>query len=173
MTTTTRDEVIRRYTEEPGSGTVTPSVQAALINGHARLSSGPFNWDADLPPVVGGGNSAPSPTAYLLGALAACAVAYVNDTLAPEFGVEVDDLRAEAGCATDLAGLLGVAGADPRLVRLRLAVTIRSASPPDRVEALEAAWVARCPVYLALVEPSAVDVTFSHDQDPSREMERS
>ena len=65
---------------------------ATLANGQARLSAGAFNWDADLPAVLGGENLAPSPTAYLLGALAGCAVAFLRDTLAPQFGVEIDDV---------------------------------------------------------------------------------
>lgn len=158
--TTTIEESVRKFTDDPQAGRVAPKAQATLANGRARVSSGPFNWDADLPPVVGGGNQAPSPTAYVLGALAACAVAFVNDTLAPEFGVEIDDLSAEAGCATDLGGLVGVAGADPRLRDLSLTISLTSSSPEDSVEALRQAWLARCPVYLALLEPSHVSVDF-------------
>ena len=67
------DESIRTFTADPVSGRTRPSVTATLLNGHARMSAGPFNWEADLPASVGGGNHAPSPTAYLLGALGACA----------------------------------------------------------------------------------------------------
>ena len=80
---------------------------ATLVNGHARLSAGPFNWDADLPPAIGGGNLAPSPTAYLLGALAGCGVAFLRDTLAPQFDVELDDVTAVASASSDARGLLG------------------------------------------------------------------
>lgn len=159
MSTTIQDTV-QKFTADPQAGRVAPTVQASLANGRARVSSGPFNWDADLPPVVGGENQAPSPTAYVLGALAACAVAFVNDTLAPEFGVEVEDLSAEARCATDLGGLVGVAGADPRLKDFTLSIVLTSSSPADSIDALQQAWLARCPVYLALMEPSGVDVAF-------------
>lgn len=158
--TTTIEDTVRKFTADPQAGKVAPKALAVLANGRARVSSGPFNWDADLPPAVGGGNQAPSPTAYVLGALAACAVAFVNDTLAPEFGVEVEDLSAEAGCATDLGGLVGVAGADPRLGDLSLTISLTSPSPQDAVEALRRAWLARCPVYLALLEPCHVSVDF-------------
>src|SRR6266487_2881427 len=60
----------QRFMAEPSAARSAPAVTASLVNGRARLSAGPFNWDADLPPAVGGENSAPSPTAYLLGALA-------------------------------------------------------------------------------------------------------
>ena len=96
---------------------VAPTVTATLANGRARLSAGPFNWDADLPAALGGENLAPSPTAYLLGALAGCAVAFLRDTLAPQFGVAIDDVTAVAGARSDLRGLLAIEGAAPDLGR--------------------------------------------------------
>ena len=93
---------------------------ATLANGRARLSAGSFNWDADLPPILGGENLAPSPTAYLLGALAGCAVAFLRDTLAPQFGVEIDDVTAVGVAAPTCAGLLGIDGAAPDLADLTL-----------------------------------------------------
>ncbi len=44
-----------------------PTLTASLANGRARLSTGPFDWDSDLAPALGGYNEAPSPVAYLLG----------------------------------------------------------------------------------------------------------
>jgi hypothetical protein len=83
----------QRFTAEPDTARSAPAVTASLINGRARLSAGPFNWDADLAPAIGGRNHAPSPTAYLLGALAGCAVAFVHDTVAPQLGLQLDDVR--------------------------------------------------------------------------------
>lgn len=157
----TISEAVRQFTADPDSGRGRPKAGAALANGRARVTAGPFNWDVDLPPAIGGGNQAPSPTAYLLGALAACAVAYVADTLAPEFEVSIDDLSATASCATDLAGLVGIDGADPRLGALRLEVAIDSPSDPERIAALESAWRERCPIYLALVEATSVIAVFT------------
>src|ERR687890_20957 len=101
MTMSPLEGSVARFTADPEAGKARPAVTAELVNGRARLSSGPFNWDADLGIGLGGGNLAPSPTAYLLGALAGCAVAFLADTLAPEFGVEVDDITAVARCASD------------------------------------------------------------------------
>ena len=101
-----------------------PTVTATLANGRARLSAGAFNWDADLPAALGGENLAPSPTAYLLGALAGCAVAFLHDTLAPQFDVAIDDVTAVAGCSTDARGLLGIDGAAPDLAELMPPLTI-------------------------------------------------
>jgi uncharacterized OsmC-like protein len=146
-----------KFRADPAAGITTPTVTATLTNGHARLSSGPFNWEADLGPGIGGENLAPSPTAYLLGALAGCGVVFLRDTLAPEFDVEVAAIEATASCRADVAGLLGIEGTTPALEQIRLEVTVTSPSPTDRIEAMFAAWRARCPIYLALRD--ANDVT--------------
>jgi len=136
-------------------------VTATLANGRARLSAGSFNWDADLPAVLGGENLAPSPTAYLLGALAGCAVAFLHDTLAPQFDVDIDDVKAVASAAADHRGLLAIDGVKPDLGDLALSIEVSSSSPSDRVEAMLAAWRERCPIYLALLKPNAIELTTS------------
>jgi len=149
------------FREDPAKARSAPTVTATLANGRARLSAGSFNWDADLPPILGGENLAPSPTAYLLGALAGCAVAFLRDTLAPQFGVEIDDVTAAASSVSDLRGLIGIDGAAPDLTELKLDVTVSSRSPQDRVDAMFAAWRERCPIYLALLKPNEIALTTS------------
>lgn len=151
-------ESAEKFRAEPGSGITSPTVTATLVNGHARLSSGPFNWESDLGPAVGGENLAPSPTAYLLGALAGCGVVFLRDTLAPQFGVEIEQVTAVARCSADLGGLLALAGAVPDLTDIELTVEIVSADPPDRWEPVFQAWRERCPIYLALDKPNEVAV---------------
>ncbi len=160
MTTTVFADTIARFTVDPSAGRIAPSVTATMANGRVRLSAGTFNWDSDLPPAVGGHNEAPSPTAYLLGALAGCAVGFLSSTLAPQFGVEIDDCSATASCRTDLAGLLGLTDTDPRLRGISLEVRVQSSSPADRVAAMQEAWLQRCPVYLALGEANPVEARF-------------
>lgn len=147
---------VEKFRADPESAVSRPSATATLNNGHARISSGPFNWEADLGPAVGGQNLAPSPTAYLIGALAACGVIFVRDTLAPEFGVTIDDLTATASCRADAAGLVGIEGTDPALSEIALTITVQSSDPRDRVDAMLAAWRERCPIYLALVKANHV-----------------
>ena len=155
------NETAAKFRADPATGVTTPSVTATLLNGHARLSSGPFNWDADLGPGIGGENLAPSPTAYLLGALAGCGVVFLRDTLAPQFGVTLDDVRATARCRSDVAGLLGIEGTSPALDDIELSITVSSPDPADRLEAMFAAWRERCPIYLALLNPNPVRVDFT------------
>jgi len=149
------------FREDPAKARSAPTVTATLANGRARLSAGSFNWDADLPPILGGENLAPSPTAYLLGALAGCAVAFLRDTLAPQFGVEIDDVTAAASSVSDLRGLIGIDGAAPDLTDLKLDIKLSSRSPRDRVDAMLGAWTERCPIYLALLNPNTIQLTTS------------
>jgi len=161
MSATTIADTEARFRADPTAARSTPAVTATLVNGHARLSAGPFNWDADLSAPLGGENLAPSPTAYLLGALAGCAVAFLRDTLAPQFEVELDDVTAVARCSSDLRGLLGIDGVAADLGDIGLDIGVSSSSPRDRVDAMLAAWQQRCPIYLALLKPTAVALNVS------------
>ncbi len=149
-------ETEARFVADPAAARSTPTVTATLANGRARLSAGPFNWDADLATAIGGGNLAPSPTAYLLGALAGCAVALIHDTLAPQFGVHIDDITAVARASVDSRGLLGMDGVAPDLAELELEIRIVSRDGPERTEPMLDAWRARCPIYLALLKPKGI-----------------
>ena len=152
MTTLSAEDTFRA---DPGKARGTPTVTATLIEGRAHLSAGPFTWDADLPTVIGGTNAAPSPTAYLLGALAGCGVAFLHDTLAPQFGVRIEAITAVARCSTDLRGLVGMDDASPELLDIELDIEVTT---PDGAKAapMFEAWRERCPIYLALLRPRTV-----------------
>ncbi len=162
-TNTPHNEPLAKFTADPAAGQARPTVTAELVNGRARLSSGPFNWDADLGLAIGGANLAPSPTAYLLGALAGCAAVFLADTLAPLFDVTIDGISATASSSSDAAGLLGIDGRDPALGEIELSVVVRSPDPADRLEPVFAAWRERCPIYLALLRPNDISVQFAVD----------
>ena len=152
-------ETEARFRADPTTALGAPAVTATLANGRARLSAGPFNWDADLPASIGGDNLAPSPTAYLLGALAGCGVAFLHDTLAPQFGVQIDGITAIARCSTDLRGLLGIDDASPELGDIALDIQISTPDGRDKTEPMFDAWRNRCPIFLALLRPRSVSLT--------------
>lgn len=157
MASTVISATEEKFRADPASARSAPAVTAILENGRARISAGAFNWDSDLPNVLGGDNLAPSPTAYLLGALAGCAVAFMRDTLAPQFGVELDEVTAVARCSSDMRGLLGIDGVAPDLAGLAIDISLTSSAPQDRLDALYQAWLERCPIFLALTRPLPVD----------------
>jgi uncharacterized OsmC-like protein len=96
----------------------------------------------------------------LLSALAGCAVVFIRDTLAPQFAVRVNDVKATVRCETDFRGLLGMAEVPPDLENLQLDVEITSPDSEADVQRVCRAWEERCPIYLALVKPMAVATTF-------------
>ena len=161
ITETTISTAHGKFLDDPGSARGNPAVTATLVDGRASLSAGPFTWDADLPTVIGGTNAAPSPTAYLLGALAGCGVAFLNDILAPQFGVRIDGIAAVARCSTDLRGLLGMAEGSPDLEGIGLDITVTTPDGPDKTEPMFQAWRERCPIFLALRQPNDVSLTTS------------
>lgn len=150
------------WTNEPEKARVSPAVKARSEEGsQATVEAGSFSWQSDLPPTLGGENKAASPTALLLGALSGCAVLFIRDTLAPQLGVRVDSVQAEARCKADFRGLLGIADAVPDLQDLEITIQIQSPDSEDKVQALYQAWLERCPVYLALTKPLAVKATLA------------
>jgi uncharacterized OsmC-like protein len=154
------EDSVTRFRDDPALARSAPAVTAQLTDGAARLSAGAFSWLADLPPTLGGGSTAPSPTAYLLGALAGCAAAFLRDTLGPQFGVQIDGVTAVARCRSDARGLLGMDGALPDLTDLELDVTVTSAEPDERLEPVYRAWLERCPIFLAITRPNTVATRF-------------
>lgn len=160
MNAETIEATIEAWTKDPTKAMGAPLVTAHAEGSQAVMQAGPFTWRADLPGALGGGNEAPSPTALLLGALAGCAVVFVRDTLGPQLGVRVDDVGVEVRCETDARGLLGVGGAEPDVRNISLAVTVRSPDGEAGVSQIAEAWQQRCPIYLALVKPTDVDVRF-------------
>lgn len=161
MSASTITEAYERYSAEPSSGQTEPSATATLANGRARIAAGKFNFECDLPPQIGGNGQAPSPTLYLLGALAGCAVSFIANTLAPQFGVVLDDVSATAHCTSDLGGLLGVDGTKPALQDVAVDIMIATPSNAERVTALQEAWLARCPIYLSILNANRVTATFT------------
>jgi uncharacterized OsmC-like protein len=162
MKTEIIEQSTRLWTNEPEKARVSPVVKARFEEGaQATLEAGSFSWQSDLPPTLGGENKAASPTALLLGALSGCAVLFIRDTLAPQLGVQVDSVQAEARCKADFRGLLGMSGAVPDLQDLEITIRIESPDSEEKVQALYQAWLERCPVYLALTKPLAVQATLA------------
>jgi uncharacterized OsmC-like protein len=145
-----------RFAQDPAAAQSSPSVNARVVDGRAELTAGQQTWYADLPLSLGGTNGAPSPTAYLLGALVGCAVAFLHDTLGPQMGIRIDDVGAVARCRTDARGLLGMDSVAPDLADIELEIWIASPDPEDRVQELYRTWLERCPIYLALAKPMPI-----------------
>ena len=160
MNTGTIAATVDAWTKEPEKALGAPVVTARAEDSQAVIRSGAFTWRADLPPALGGKNEAPTPTALLLSALAGCAVVFVRDTLAPQLGIRVTAVEATVRCETDARGLLGIGAAEPDLHSVSLDVSIESPDGGDAIATIAEVWQERCPIYLALVKPIDVAVSF-------------
>jgi uncharacterized OsmC-like protein len=152
-------ESVRLWQENPSKAKVKPTLKGRSDGAQAVLETGSFSWRADLPPSLGGTNTAPSPTALLLGALAGCAVVFMRDTLAPQLGVRLESVEAIVQCDADFRGSLGMEGAVPDLQNLQVAIKIQSSDSEENVKKLFQTWQERCPIYLALTKPLPVSTT--------------
>ncbi len=144
------------YRDNPDGARSNPTVSARLAEGRAELTAGKHTWYADLPPALGGTGTAPSPSIYLLGALAGCAVAFIHDTLGPQLRIPIDDVSAVAKAAADSRGLLGMDGVPADLEGIEIEISIATTAGREAIARLEQAWVERCPIYLALVGSNPV-----------------
>lgn len=160
MKTETIEATIDAWTKEPEKALGSPVVTARAEDSQAVIQAGPFTWRADLPPALGGSNQAPTPTALLLSALAGCAVVFVRDTLAPQLGIRVEAVEATVRCQTDARGLLGLAGSEPDLRGMSLEVSVESPDGHDAVARIADVWQKRCPIYLALIKPNDIALSF-------------
>jgi uncharacterized OsmC-like protein len=155
-------EIIRAteelYRANPDGARSSPTVTGRLTEGRAELTAGAHTWYSDLPPALGGTGSAPTPTQYLLGALAGCAVAFIHDTLAPQLGITLDDLAAVVRCRADARGLLGMDDAVPDLEQIEIEISITTPAPAERLAALEQVWRERCPIFLAVVKANPASI---------------
>ena len=154
-------QTVRRLAEDPYAATTRTAATATVMDGPAVVTAAEFAWTTDLPQSVGGMGTAPSPVQFVLGSIAGCSAAVIKYTLAPEFGVEINRVSATVRCTSDQARLLGL-GIRPALTDLTIDITIESASPADRLAALQRAWLDRCLPYLALTAPADIGVTFQH-----------
>ena len=155
------EQSIDSWTKEPEKARVSPVVKARSEGAQAMLEAGAFSWQLDLPPTLGGENKAASPTALLLGALSGCAVLFIQNTLAPQLGVRVDSVQAEARCKADFRGLLGMPGALPDLTDIEIAIHIQSPDSDENLQRLYQAWLERCPVYLSLAKPLSIHTSLT------------
>ncbi len=149
-------KTVQAWQADPAKAFGQPMVTARSEGAQAVLAAGTFTWSVDLPPALGGANGHPSPTAYLLGALAGCAVVFIRDTLAPQLGIAVDAIEAVAQCQADNRGLLGMDGVSPELSGFDLTIRIQTGAPGEQVDELYQTWRERCPIFLALLKPLEV-----------------
>ena len=109
-----------------------PTVTATLVNGRARLSAGPFNWDADLPRAHR--RREPRPEPDRLPARRARRLRRRVPARHARPAVRRRDRRRHGHrlrAGSDLRGLLAIDGAAPDLADLALDIQVATSSPAE------------------------------------------
>jgi uncharacterized OsmC-like protein len=75
--------------------------------GQEHTRSQAFTYEGDHPPVLVGGDNAPTPVEYLLHALASCITAGIGNIAAAR-GIELEEVESTVEGDIDLLGLLGI-----------------------------------------------------------------
>ncbi len=111
-------------------------------------------FEADFPPALGGGGTAPNPVAYCLwGGVACYAMTFALE--AARAGVELRALRARVETTVDQRRALGVTDAPP-VEHLVWTLAIESDASDSTVDELKALADARCPGVYCITNPIAL-----------------
>jgi len=115
-----------------GSTADTP-VTATLESGLRCSFTDGADWSdaTDMPVVLGGAGSAPSPGHYLRGAIAACAATAIG-MRAAEVGIEIESLTATAASTSDGPAFLGVRDGTVGLLGLTITIDISAPGASSR-----------------------------------------
>ena len=100
----------------------------------------------DEPVVLGGQDQGPNPLEYLVAALNGCNGVMIP-LIAKELSFEFSELSFDAKGVVDLRGLMGQPDVSTHFQSLTFLVNIKTDEPAERLQALQDAVAARCPVY--------------------------
>jgi len=127
---------------------------------HHRATT--FTYDADHPPVLTGGDHGPTPTEFLLHALAACLTAGLVN-IASARGITLREVRSTVTGDIDLLGILGLSDGSVRngFQGIRASFTVAGDASADQLRALVEQSRRRSAVYDVLTNgvPVVIDVT--------------
>lgn len=159
--------------ENPGLGTFQFRASNAWVKGtHSRTTiegfsgaggdhthSTTFQYDADHPKVLVGGDAGPTPVEFLLHGLASCLTAGIANIAAAR-GVELSEVRSTVEGDIDLRGILGLSDEVRNGYRaIRVHFRISGDAPAEKLEQIVEQSRARSAVYDVLTNGVPVDIT--------------
>jgi uncharacterized OsmC-like protein len=119
---------IQLLARKPSRGHLTCATKARLVDGlRCEIEEGPWKLAADMPPKVGGDETAPTPGVLGRAALASC-LAIGIASWAARLGVPIDAIEVQVEADFDARGELGVGGRGvlPGYTEVRNTVSIES-----------------------------------------------
>lgn len=108
------------------------------------------------PEQAGGDNSAPTPMEYVVAALNGC-LAVVVEKVAAAQDFQVDGIEFDSRGLIDTRGVEGTADVSPQFQEVIINVRVQTPESPDRLDALQAEVLRRCPVF-NLLNDSGIDL---------------
>lgn len=127
------ENAVGYLSEHPGKARYTDSPATAVIEGLKSRVEGPNGATlvSDMPPAVGGGDSAPTPGWLLRAAIASCDATVIAMRAAQE-GIELSKLEVTVDSESDDRGLLGIDDAVPAgPLSTRIRVKIAAEGVPE------------------------------------------
>lgn len=127
--------------------------------GGDHLHAGEFEYDADHPPVLTGGDNGPTPVEFLLHGLAACLTAGIANIAAAR-GVTLTEVESTIEGDIDLQGILGLSGEVRNgYEKIRVSFMIKGDAPEEKLRQIVEQSRARSAVYDVLTNGVPVDLT--------------
>jgi len=128
---------------------------------HQHVQS--FTYDADHPAVLVGRDQGPTPTEFLLVALAGCLTAGIGNIAAAR-GVTLYEVESTVEGDIDLSGILGLSDQVRNgYERIRIAFKIKGDAPEEKLRQIVEQSRRRSAVYDVLTNGTAVDVSVTAD----------
>jgi uncharacterized OsmC-like protein len=126
--------------------------------GGTHLHKGEFQYDADHPAVLVGGDHAPTPVEFLLHAIAGCLTAGIANIAAAR-GITLSEVSSTVEGDIDLLGVLGLSDSVRNgYERIRVSFEVKGDAPPEKLRQLVEQSRARSAVYDVLTNGVPVEI---------------
>src|SRR4030065_863370 len=114
------------------------------------FEGGKVVMESDQPKNLGGGGTRPGPLHYCFFGLVACYTATFA-AVASQMGIELRKLTAKLEGNLNFSRVFGLS-TDPVMEEIRIALSVESDAPREKLEEIEKLAYARCPAVFALTE---------------------
>jgi uncharacterized OsmC-like protein len=154
-----QERVISVYKRRESAGLSTASGSACITEGmRCEFTQGEHKAVSDMPEIVGGGGTAPTPGFYARASIASCVAMGIKMT-AVRAGLRLRKVTVDLEMDFDDGASLGVGDRSAAPLETRLAISIDTDAPQGAVEHLIAQALAIDPYYLALRDPQSVKIS--------------
>lgn len=147
------------YARKPASALSTTYCHAVITEGlRCDVTEGDHHISMDMPVIMGGDGSAPTPGVYARAAIAGCVALGLRMAAARE-GIALRSVAVDLAMDFDDSAIFGMGTNTAAPLETRLTIRLDSDAPADRIAALVDPALACDPYFLALRDAQQVRVT--------------